>query len=204
MKRRAFAILLLTAASCAGPSVLLRAPSGEFQPLDPGLEWTYEADGRVQTRRTAGLERVGRFECRIVESRTGDAVERSWMRWDTDGLKVYRVSDGARTVDFEDPQRLIQRPAVPGAKWSFSERHGPLTLAVEGRYERDEEVAIGERAWKCARIRLVKRAAGRVVVDQTCWYAKDVGLVRMTVTVAGDEGATSTTLTLKSCNFLPE
>jgi hypothetical protein len=202
MTRRSL-LLLLLAASCAGPSVLRRAPSGELQPLDPGLEWTYEANGRVQVRRTAGLERVGRFECRIVESRTGDEVERSWMRWDSDGLKVYRISDGARTIDFEDPLLLIRRSAAPGAAWTFQERHGPLTLAVEGRYEREENVAIGDREWRCARIRLVKRASGRVVVDQTAWYAKEVGLVRLTVTVAEDEGETSTTLGLKSCNFLP-
>jgi hypothetical protein len=204
MNRPALSVLLLAAASCAGPSVRLRAPTGEFQPLEPGLEWIYEADNKVLVRRTAGLEKVGRFECRVVESRLGDTVERSWMRWDAEGLKVYRIFDGARTVDFEDPQLLIHRLGAPGAKWTFTERHGPMALAVEARYERDEEVGVGPRAWKCARIRLVKRAAGRIVVDQTSWYAKEVGLVRMVVRVVGDEGEKTTTIRLTSFNFLPE
>ncbi|HZN63193.1 MAG TPA: hypothetical protein VFC90_12375 [Planctomycetota bacterium] len=205
MTPRSLLLVLLTAASCAAPP---RAPApaapGDLQPLEPGHEWVYEAGDRIQTRRVTGVERVGRFECRVLEARTGDSVERFWMRWDPKGLKVYRVSDGGRTVDFDDPLLLIQLPAVPGATWSFDERHGPVTLKVAARYEGDEEMSIVNRAWKCSRIRLIKRVGARVVVDQTCWYAREVGLVRMTVVVAGQEGESRTTLQLKSCNFLPE
>jgi hypothetical protein len=204
MTPRLSALLVLAAASCAAPPATLRAPTGEYQPLDAGLEWTYEADGQVQTRRIAGVESVGRFECRVLESRTGDEVERSWVRWDRDGLKVYRVSDGERTVEFDDPILLVHRLAAPGATWKFDERHGPVTLAVDAKYEGDEEVTAANRVFRCARIRLVKRVAGRVVVDQTSWYAKDVGLVRMSVVAAGEEKETRTTLVLKSCSFLPQ
>ena len=206
MTPRISALLLsLAAASCAAPP---RPPApatpADLQPLEPGHEWVYEAGGRIQTRRVTGVERVGRFECRVVEARTGDSVERFWMRWERDGLKLYRVSDGGRTVDFDDPLLLIQVPAAPGASWSFEERHGPVTLKVGARYEGDEELSILGQVRKCARIRLVKRVGSRVVVDQTCWYARAVGLVRMTVVVAGQEGETRTTVQLKSCNFLPE
>ena len=206
---RSLLLLILVSVSCAGPPRFFRAPTGELQPLDPGLEWTYEVDGGVQTRRTAGLERVGRFECRVVEARTGPVVERFWMRWEKDGLKLLRASDGVRTVDFDDPILLVHRLAAPGATWSFEERHGPVTLAVEGKYEADEEFKLAmksgvTRSFTSARIRLVKRVAGRVVVDQTCWYAKDVGLVRMSVVAADDDGETRTNLVLKSTNFLPE
>jgi hypothetical protein len=204
MTPRLSALLLLAAASCAAPPAVLRSPTGEYLPLDPGLEWTYEADGQVQTRRVSGVESVGRFECRIVESRTGDYVERSWMRWDRDGLKVYRVSNSERTVDFDDPILLVHRLAAPGATWKFEERYGPVTLAVDAKYEGEEEVSAANRVFPCSRIRLVKRVAGRVVVDQTSWYAKDVGLVRMTLVEAGEEKETRTTLVLKSCSFLPQ
>ena len=203
MIRRALPLLLL-AASCAAPPKPFRAPTGEFQPLDPGLEWTYEADGRIQTRRVVRLDRVGRFECALVEARTGEDVERIWMRSEKGALKVYRVSDGSRTVDFDDPVILIHGLAAPGATWSFEERHGPVTLAVAGKYEDDESLKVGDRTLRCARIRLVKRVAGRTVVDQTCWYAVDVGLVRMSVIAAGDAGETRTTLELRTANFLPK
>jgi hypothetical protein len=205
MMRLAILTLSLLVTSCAAaPSGLHRASTGELQPLDPGLEWIYEAEGRTQTRRVVGVERVGRFECHVIEARTGQDVERTWIRSDRDGLRVYRVSDGERTVDFDDPVVLIHRLAAPGATWNFEETHGPLTLAVDARYEADDEITVADRVLRCARIRLVKRAAGRVMVDQTCWYAPDVGLVRMTVVVAGEEGETRTTLRLKSCNFISE
>ena len=205
MTVRISTLLLLVAASCASPPPPFRATPGNLQPLDAGLEWTYEADGVLQTRRVTGAERVGRFECRVVESRTGDSVERTWMRWEKDGgLRVYRVSDGEHTVDFDDPLVLIHRLAAPGATWTFDERHGPVTLAVEARYEGDDELSVLNRKMKCARIRLAKKVAGRVVVDQTSWYAKDVGLVRMFVVAAGEDKEYRTTLQLKSCNFLPE
>ncbi len=203
MTLRSITLLLLAAASCVGPRHLFRAPTGELQPLESGLEWTYDADGRTQVRRVKGVERVGRFDCRVVETRTGDIVERAWMRWDKGGLRVYRVSDGERTVDFDDPILLIHRLAGPGATWFFEERHGPVTLAVDGKYEADEEYKVGPDVRRCARIRLVKKVAGRVVVDQTSWYAVDVGLVKMSAVVAGDEGEMRTSLRLKSCNFLP-
>ncbi|HEU4339769.1 MAG TPA: hypothetical protein VFS19_06845 [Planctomycetota bacterium] len=204
MSVRPMAALLLVAASCAGPSPRVRVPTGELQPLEPGLEWTYEADGKIQSRSVVGVESVGRFSCHVVETRTGDLVERSWMRWDKEGLKVHRVSDGGHTVDFEDPILLIHRLAGPGASWTFEERHGPVALAVVARYELDEDITMGPRVIRCARIHLVKRVAGRVVVDQTSWYGKDIGLVRMSVIVADEEGESRTTLQLKSCNFLPE
>src|SRR5262245_49435748 len=198
-------LLLLVAASCAAPPRLPpRETPGDLQPLEPGHEWVYEAGGRIQTRRVTGVERVGRFECRVVEARTGDSVERFWMRWEREGLRLHRVSDVGRTVDFDDPLLLIPLPAATGATWSFEERYGPVTLRVGARYEGDEEMSVLDQVRKCARIRLVKRVGGRVVVDQTCWYAHGVGLVRMTVVLTGQEGETRTTLQLKSCNFLPE
>lgn len=204
MNARPLAALLLIAASCAAPPARVRVPTGELQPLEPGLAWTYEADGKVQTRSVVGVESVGRFSCHIVETRTGDQVERSWMRWDKEGLKVYRVSGGERTVDYEDPILLIHRLAAPGASWSFEERYGPVALAVTARYEIDEDITMGPRVIRCARIHLVKRVAGRIVIDQTSWYAKDIGLVRMSVIETGDEKESRTTIQLKSCNFLKE
>jgi len=201
---RPMAALLLLAVSCASPPARVRIPTGDLYPLEPGLEWTYEADGKLQTRSVVGVEPVGRFSCHIVETRTGDLVERSWMRWDKEGLKVYRVSDGERTVDFEDPILLIHRLAAQGASWSFEERYGPVALSVAARYEIDEEITMGPRVIRCARIHLVKRVAGRVVIDQTSWYAKDIGLVRMSVIEAGEGKESRTTLQLKSCNFLKE
>ena len=203
MTLRPMAVLLL-AASCASPPVPLRAPTGDFQPLETGLEWTYDADGQVQTRRVVGAEKVGRFECRVLETRTGATVQRSWMRSDREGLKVYRASDGERIVDFDDPILLIHRLAAPGATWAFEERHGPVTLAVSAKYESDDEITAANRRFRCARIRLVKRVSGHVVVDQTSWYAKDVGLVRMTAVLAGEDREIRTTLVLKSCSFLPD
>jgi hypothetical protein len=206
MRLRAVTILLLAAASCAGPPrrFPVRAPTGDLQPLDLGLEWIYDLDGQTQIRHVVGTERVGRFECRVVEARTGPVVERFWMRWEKDGLKVYRASDGQNAVEFDDPVVQIHRLAGPGQAWSFEETHGPVTLAVEGKYEGDDEFKLGLKTYKSMRIRLVKRVAGRVVVDQTCWYVMDIGLVRMSVVVAGDEGETRSKLKLKSCNFLPE
>ncbi|HKS16179.1 MAG TPA: hypothetical protein VJU16_02650, partial [Planctomycetota bacterium] len=142
MTLRGSALLLLAAASCASPPRLIRATPGDFQPLDLGLEWTYEADGVTQIRRVTGVERVGRFECRVVEVRAGEGVERTWMRWDADGLNVYRVSDGVRSVDFDDPLPIILRKAAPGATWTFEERHGPIALSVEAKYEGEDELSV--------------------------------------------------------------
>jgi hypothetical protein len=205
MKLRSLSILLL-AASCAGPprAFPVRTPNGDLQPLDIGLEWIYDVDGKTQIRRVVGTELLGRFECRVVEARTGPVVERFWMRWEKERLKVYRVSDGQSAVDFDDPVVQINRLAGPGQPWDFEETHGPVTLAVQGMYEGDDEFKLGLKTYKSSRIRLVKRVAGRVVVDQTCWYVMDIGLVRMSVVVAGDEGETRTKLKLKSCNFLPD
>jgi hypothetical protein len=202
MTARAFVLLGAVLASCgAPPAKPLRAPVSDFQPLEPGLEWTYDLDGRPQVRSVTGAESIGRFECQVVETRTGDIVERAWMRWDQDWLKVYRVSSGRKAVTFEDPIQLVSKRAAPGWTWKFTEQHGPLSMEVQGKYEGDEEILVLDRLRPCARIRLVKRAAGRVVIDQTCWYVRNLGLVRMTVVAAGEDGEVRSTLILRSCNF---
>jgi len=193
--------LVAFALSCASRPGVHRAPTGNFQPLEVGLEWTYDLGGRVQTRRVVGVEHVGRFECAVVESSTDDSVHRYWLRWDREGLKLHKAVEDKKIFEYEDPLLLIHRLAAPSATWSFEERHGPLALDVDAAYEADDDITVGDRILRCARIHYVKRAGGRVALDQTCWYAKDVGLVRMAISLAGDAGFDKWILQLTSWNF---
>jgi len=206
MTRRPPVLLVLLLASCATPRpVLFRVDPADLQPLESGMEWTYAVDGKeTQVRRVGSAVRVGRFECRIVEARTGESVEKFWMRSEKDGLKVYRISEGERTFDFDDPMILIRYPASAGARWKFEERHGPVSLEVEGVYEADEELPVGKGRRRCARVRLVKSVQGRPVLVQTSWYAPGVGLVKTAAAWTEDGHPMTRTLELKSCNLLPD
>jgi hypothetical protein len=206
MTRRSPALLVLVLASCAAPRPLpFRIDPADLQPLEPGMEWVYSAGGNeTQVRRVGDAVHMGRFECRIVEARTGDAVEAFWMRSERDGLKVYRMSEGGRTFDFDDPMILIRYPASPGVRWKFEERHGPISLEVEGVYESDEEMPVGKGRRRCARIRLLKTVQGRPVLDQTSWYAPGVGLVKTVAAWTEDGREMKRTLELRSCNILVE
>lgn len=204
MKPRALPLLGLLLASCAGPAPLpFRVDPTDLQPLEIGMKWAYSTGGgHVQRRQVAGAARVGRFDCRVVESRTGDAIEKHWMRSEKDGLKVYRISDGRAVIDFDDPQVLIKYPASPGVRWAFEERHGPVSLDVAGTYEADEDILLDKRTLRCARIRLVKSVQGQQVLDQTSWYALGVGLVRTTVAWTEEGREMTRTLNLVSSNLL--
>jgi len=199
-------LLVLLLASCAAPRpVLFRFDPADLQPLESGMEWVYTVDGnQAQVRRVGAPVRVGRFECRIVEARTGESVEKFWMRSEKDGLKVYRMSEGERTFDFDDPMILIRYPASTGVRWKFEERHGPVSLDVEGAYEADEEMPVGKERRRCARIRLIKSVQGRPVLNQTSWYAPGVGLVKTAAAWTEDGKEMTRTLELKSTNLLPE
>jgi len=151
-----------------------------------------------------GAARIGRFDCRVVEARTGDAVEKHWMRSEKDGLKVYRISDGKSVIDFDDPLVLIKYPAAPGVRWTFEERHGPVAMDVTGTYEADEDLLLGKRTLKCARIRLVKSVQGQQVLDQTSWYSRGVGLVRTSVAWTEEGRDMTRTLNLLSTNLLAD
>jgi hypothetical protein len=204
MKSRALPLAGLLLASCAGPRPLpFRVDPADLQPLEPGMMWTYTSGGtQVQVRRVEGVSRIGRFECRVVEARTGDAIEKFWMRSEKDGLKVYRLSDGKAVIDFDDPQILIKYPAAPGVRWTFEERHGPVTLHVEGTYEADEDLPVLKGIRRCARVRLVKSVERQAVLNQTSWYAPGVGLVRTAVVFTEDGQEVTRAFDLLSCNFL--
>lgn len=206
MTRRPPVFLILVLASCAAPRpALFRVDPADLQPLEAGMEWVYSVDGhQTQISRVGAAVRVGRFECRIVEARTGEAVEKFWMRSERDGLKVYRISEGERTFDFDDPMILIRYPASAGARWKFEERHGPVSLEVEGVYEADEELAVGKGRRRCARVKLVKTVQGRPVLVQTSWYAPGVGLVKRVAAWTEDGREMKRTLELKSSNLLLE
>ena len=202
--RLALALVATLGLSCASRPGLHRPPTGNLQPLDVGLEWTYDLGGRIQTRRIVGVERVGRFECATVEIRTGDHVERLWMRWDREGLKLHQAYDPNQPLplwEYEDPPLLIHRLGSPSATWAYDERHGALTFEVRATFEGEDNLTVGDRVLPCARIRTVKKAGGRVAVDQTCWYSKDVGLVRMAFSLAKQGGFDQVNLQLTSWNF---
>ena len=204
MKPRAFSLLGLLIASCAGPAPLpFRVDPNDFNPLEVGMDWAYSTGGPfVQRRKVTGVQRVGRFDCRIVEAQTEKATEKHWMRSEKDGLKVYRVSAGLEVIDFDDPLVLIKYPAVPGVRWAFEERHGLVTLDVAGAYEADEDVQVKKRTLRCARIRLVKSVQGQTVLDQTSWYARGVGLVKTTVAWTEEGRDMTRTLQLIGSNLL--
>lgn len=182
MKRLAILGGLLLAACSSAPETPVRPPGptdGDLQPLERGYTWEYVSNGVRQTRRVVGDGKVGRFDCKVVEWRTGNVVEKQWLRPEPDGLKLYRTQEPERTRDLPDPALLVKYPGKPGDLWTYEEHHPGFSLEVSGAYERDEQVVVPAGTYTAARVRLVKALQGLNVVDQTSWYVRGTGLVKL-------------------------
>ncbi len=174
------AALLL--AGCAGAPAKPAGPTdGDLQPLERGATWTYVSNGVLQTRTVAGDEKVGRFPCKVVEIRTGNVLEKQWLRKEADGLKLHRVLVDGHITDLEDPALVMKYPGRVGDSWTYDERVGPVLMNVTGLYVRDESVSVPAGTFNAARIQAVKTIQGEVVVDQVSWYARGTGLVKLQV-----------------------
>lgn len=193
-------VLAIGASGCRAASIPRPAgpTAGDLQPLEPGYSWVYVAPGARQIRRVVGSEHVGRLLCTVMEWETGEAVERVWLRAESDGLKMYRISVGDRRFDLDDPVVVIRYPSRVGDRWDYEERHGAVTLSVSALNQGEETVDVPAGRFSAARIHTIKTVGGETVLDQTSWYARGVGLVRMAVTYFEAGRQATSTLELES------
>jgi hypothetical protein len=160
-----------------------KTKTSDLYPTAIGTVWRYRTAGNEILVRVAKQEKIDRANCALVESVMGDKVVASeHIAVQPDGL--YRYTMAGQKAD--PPIRFLKLPAKKGDVWEVASKLGGQELKVT--YETDEEeitVPAGKFRTVVTRTRDFQAAGQKMAAK--IWYAKDVGMVKTEMTIAGNK-----------------
>jgi len=178
-----FALLLHSALLTSGFADDKKIESA-YYPLTVGNTWKYTATGDQKITVTLSkFEKVGDEMCALLETKVGDnvgATEHIGVKEDG----VYRYTFMGQKAD--PPVRIIKLPPKTGDTWKVQSSVGPQKLAVNYTMK-EEKVEVPAGKFSAIVTETDEFMAGPVMMSAKIWYAKDVGMVKTVMKVAGQE-----------------
>jgi len=182
MKR--FLAVCVAVVFLAGLPVNAQEKTTPLYPLKVGSKWTYKAPGGTVEVKVEKKEMIGAIETYRLETSSQGKVSASENVYVTDE-GVFRAAVNGLKPD--SAIKFLALPATKGLKWDV--RTKVQGQDVEGSYvikEEDVKVPAGTFAGAT----LVDGVNFKIAsLDTTvkCWYAKDVGLVKMEFKLGGQD-----------------
>lgn len=181
--------LLLTAFPAWGQEKWKDSP---YYPLAVGTRYTYRSGDRTVINEVVKHEKIGDVLCALVESRLegptlgaevkGKVVASEHVAVADDGL--YRHAFGGQKI--EPPLCFLKLPPKAGESWTVKVAIGGMT--AEGKYETaEEEVEVPAGTFKTLVARTRDFKAAEVTLSTDLHFVRDVGLVKQTLVVNGQE-----------------
>jgi hypothetical protein len=170
------ALLLLGCAGARRPEPV-EVRDSPWYPLRVGMHWVYRGAGLPLARRVVRHERVGEFDCALIESRRGNKpflLEHVCTR--PDGVYLVAV-DGNRITP---PLRFLKLPPHGGESWTIGFREG--NAARTGVYLLEKgEVTVPAKKYHALILRGEIQENGMPKRAFTYWFAEGVGMVKQAV-----------------------
>jgi hypothetical protein len=193
MKRLAYLtlVLLLTLAiGGVGRTADDKAPETPYFPLKVGDSWTYKMGDTRFTRKVAKFEDVDGQSCALIETTIGNRVASSErVAVKADGVYRYTTDDN-KDHKFEPPLCFLKLPVKTGETWKVESSVAGTGKKVTGTFTAGEvaELKVGDKKYeKVVTVSSNDYDAGGTKTKVTYYFAKDVGVVKQTISVEGQE-----------------
>jgi hypothetical protein len=157
-------------------------PPSPYYPLQVGNTWHYQAGSQKMVVKVAAHEKVGEVLCARVEATQEGSKSVEFISMQTDGLFRYKTKD----KEIKPPLCFFKLPPQKGADWAVdSEIDG---AKIKGKFTTDEEeVMVPAGKYKTFKVTSKDFTIGSRALSLTYWFAKDVGVVKYRLEVAGVE-----------------
>jgi hypothetical protein len=187
MKRTA-GILLSVAAALVGGASLFAADDEakpDYYPLKVGTKWHYElnANGKKMNvmNAIAKTENIDGKELSRLETTIMDRVAATEHLTVTDkGVFRNRING----IEITPPVCLLKFPVKDGESWDADVKIGEEKVTFKAKAGKEEEVEVPAGKYKAVTSELQVKAGG-VDVKTRYWFAKDVGVVKQTMEING-------------------
>jgi hypothetical protein len=190
---------LLAAAPVAGQDA---TKESNYYPVAKGTAWTYRVTpgGHTLTVRAGDTKRVGKDDqCTLFETFRADNVKVASEAVAVKADGVSRCEVAGRPVN--PPLRFLALPAKTDTTWTvrstIGTEVGPAkSETVEGKfvlgkdeittqYLKDEKGKPSKKKVKVITVTAQGMKVNGQVIQLTCYYAKDVGMVKQTANISG-------------------
>ena len=161
-----------------------------YYPLKVGNKWTYRftsgSSGTVDVR-VAKLEKVGDVMCALLEAKAGSDGTPTTEHVAVQADGVYRYTSEGHKI--EPPLRFLKLPPKSGDRWEVDSKSAGET--VKGTFTLGEaEVTVGKmtnRKFKAITADTKDMTVGGNKMEQTWWFAPEVGMVKQVYKFADKE-----------------
>jgi hypothetical protein len=167
-----------------------KAAETPYFPLKVGDSWTYKMGDTRFTRKVAKVEDVDGQPCALIETTIGNRVASSErIAVKADGVYRYTTDDN-KDHKFEPPLCFLKLPVKTGETWKVESSVAGTGKKVTGTFTTGEvaELKVGDKKYeKVVTVSSNDYDAGGTKTKVTYYFAKDVGVVKQTVSVEGQE-----------------
>jgi hypothetical protein len=155
----------------------------DYYPFKIGTKWNYKVGDAKIIVRIAKHEKVGDVTCALVETVANDRVVA------TEHVSVQKEGLFRHTMAGQkaDPAVLfLKLPPKKGDTWKVTSKVAGQD--VKATYESgEEEITVPAGKYKTVVTRTKEFQVGDQKLAATIWYAKNVGMVKTIMTVAGND-----------------
>lgn len=184
----------IPAPAAASPS----AADDTYYPLAKGNKWVYGTDYADDTElihEVSGTEKVGGVDCFIVEHKTVGStlgtrmMRKEWLASDGDGVLIRKVSRGKSELEVEKPFFKVKHVLRKNDEWKGQAKAEENPPVYEYRVEGEEDVEVPAGKYKAMKVHVKIESGTRHSAEGTEWYVKNVGIVKieMTIRASGSE-----------------
>jgi hypothetical protein len=163
-----------------------KAPQTPYFPLKVGDTWDYHMGDTKFTLKVAKFEEVDKQNCARLEMTVGGKVHSyDLIAVKADGVFRY-VTDGNKA---EPPVCFLKLPSKKDETWKVeSSVAGQGKLTGTFKSGEVEEVKVGDKKYeKVVTVSSDDMVAGGQKISVTYYFAKDVGMVKQTLSVNGQQ-----------------
>ena len=189
MKLRLANFVLLPILFCLVSVVAGQEPTKEssYYPLKVGNKWTYRftsgSSGKVDVRVTK-LEKVGDVMCALLEAKAGSDATPTTEHVAVQADGVYRYTSEGHKI--EPPLRFLKLPPKSGDRWDVDSKSAGET--VKGTFTLGEaDVTVPKGKFKAVTSDTKDMTVGGNKMEQTWWFAAEVGMVKQVYKFADKE-----------------
>ncbi|MGQ0570766.1 MAG: hypothetical protein ACT4P5_14760 [Armatimonadota bacterium] len=163
------------------------APAGlaAYFPLAQGTTWLYRTNtsGEI-TIRVNGVQRVGEFECRMIETVVdGNITQAECYRVASDGVYAHQRSYPAGSVVLVPPQRVLAAPVAVGRKWQWVGKISEHEVVFNYTWARRESAKTPAGTFDAMQLYFTGVVGPGVSVESWRWFAPGVGMVKEDTTL---------------------
>lgn len=176
--------LVASQAGEAGPAGL-----AAYFPLGQGTTWLYRTNtsGEI-TMRVSGVQRVGQFECRMIETVVdGNPTQAECYRVASDGVYAHQRSYPAGSIVLVPPQRVLATPVAVGKKWQWVGKISEHEVVFNYAWARRESVKTPAGTFDAMQLYFTGVLGPGVSVQSWRWYAPGAGLIKEDTTLVQAE-----------------